>query len=447
MRRSTRSARRSRRRRGIRPGRVALAGLLTTALIIGIVYLAEESYNGLPFVSYRTVYASLPNIGHLQEHDPVDIAGVRVGQVLSTSTRNNLALVELQLQGVGPLPIDSRAIVRANGLLGGRYLELDPGTSHKTLPNNGTIFEHNPISTYYNGLPEALNLFDAKTRRGLGTMLNGFGEGVEGRGSQLNEAIHVGPTSGANFDTVANAILAEPLAAANFLPATDSGMTALNSAGYELSATFRPAANTMQPLIDERTAVDQGLSSAVGMEQQAKGFRGQGLRLLTLLQGTAAAADETLPPATQALRSATALLKAAPAPLKKTKLVLDEVPHAASSTVRILSSLRPDLSPLRRAFVNLAGPVASLAEHGCDIQNFAAGVRSLVGWGELPGGSWGPNSGFPVGLLAGPQQTAPEFNTHIPFPTENPYPAPCAYSPGPTIDNTTLTGLLGGVLR
>ena len=37
------------------------------------------------------------------------------------------------------------------------------------LPNGGTIVEHDPTATYTWGLPEALNLFDAKTRTALGS--------------------------------------------------------------------------------------------------------------------------------------------------------------------------------------------------------------------------------------------------------------------------------------
>src|ERR1700737_3086282 len=105
-----RTSRRSRRSRGPRPATVVLAGILTTVILGSFIWLAENADNGLPLLSYRTVYPSLPNIGHLKQHDPVDIAGVRVGQVLNTSTRNNRALVELQLRGVGPLPVDSKVM-------------------------------------------------------------------------------------------------------------------------------------------------------------------------------------------------------------------------------------------------------------------------------------------------------------------------------------------------
>src|SRR5207244_13568818 len=132
----------------------------------GFIWLAENAYNGVPLLSSRTVYASLPDIGHLKQHDPVDIAGVRVGQVLNSSTRNNRALIELQLRGVGPLPSDSKVVVRANGLLGSRYVDLQPGKSHQMLPDGATIVEG--PNTYTWGIPETLNLFDPATRTALG---------------------------------------------------------------------------------------------------------------------------------------------------------------------------------------------------------------------------------------------------------------------------------------
>jgi ABC-type transporter Mla subunit MlaD len=130
---------------------VVITGLVVTAAILAFVYFAEQSYNGLPFISYRTLYASVPNIGHLQLHDPVQIAGVRVGQVLSTDTRNGRALVQLQLQGVGPLPVDTQVYVRANGLLGARDAEIVPGKRKQLLADGATI--SGGTNTYYQGVP------------------------------------------------------------------------------------------------------------------------------------------------------------------------------------------------------------------------------------------------------------------------------------------------------
>jgi phospholipid/cholesterol/gamma-HCH transport system substrate-binding protein len=411
---------------------VLLAGVITVAVIGLFIWLAEESYNGLPFVSYRTVYASLPNIGHLQVHDPVDIAGVRVGQVLRTSTRSNRALVELQLQGVEPLPADSQVIIRANGLLGSRYVELEPGRSSTMLPNGATVTGGN--GSYYGGVPETLNLFDPKTRTALGNMINGVGTGMIGRGTELNNAIHVGPPSGANFNVAANAILAHQAAAAAFLPSADSGMTALSSARSDITEVLHPADVTLSQVVTDRSAVQQAISTLPVWEEAVDGgLAGPATTLLNAAEKLGRAADTVLPLAPTALRSATALLDRAGAPLRRTKLAFDAIPGAVPAALNILNALKPDLTPLREGFKSLVDPVTQLSMHGCDIQGFATSTASVVNWGTSPGGSWGPNVGFPLTVLIGPQEANNFLNTGITYPTEDAYPAPCAYLPGPAM--------------
>jgi phospholipid/cholesterol/gamma-HCH transport system substrate-binding protein len=443
VRREGRSA--IRRRHGRRGTVGALAGLITIAAIFGFILLAENSYNGLPFLSYRTLYVSLPNIGHLQQHDAVDIAGVRAGQVLTTTTRNDRALVELQLQGVGSIPANSRVIVRADGLLGSRYVELDPGNSRKLLPNGATIVA-GPDS-YYNGVPEALNLFDPKTRTALGEMINGLGAGLLGRGSQINQAIHVGAPWGADLSTISASVLSRPGAAAAFLPSVNSGMAAMDGARNDLAGGFAPAAQALRPFTDRRRATDEAVSDAPGTEHAVDdNLSTPGLRLLASLQTLGRAADGALPTAPAALRAATGLLQAAPQPLRQTKTVLAQVPDAAPSTLAILAALRPDLKPLRQAFNKLVDPVTNLAEHGCDIQNMFDGTRSLTGYGKLPGGPWGPDGGFPLTVLAGPEIANRELDTGFKYPRENLYPPPCAYSPGAVMNTSTVPQLLQELL-
>jgi virulence factor Mce-like protein len=439
--------RRTVRRRGPRPATVLFSGLLTIALIGGFIWLAENSYNGLPFLNYRTVYASVPNIGHLEQHDPVDIDGVHVGQVLQTTTKSNHALVKLQLQGVGPLPKNSQVIVRADGLLGQRYVELVPGTSHTMLPNGGKITETNPSTTYYNGIPETLDIFNAKTRTALGQMIRGLGTAVEGRGQQLNQAIQVGPQSGADFDSAAYAILARPGAAAAFLPATDSGVTALDDNRVALTDTFRPASNALQPLISQRAQAEQGISEIPGFERGAidYGFFARGKNLLEAAIQLTKTLDPIVPKLPSALGAGTDLLNDTPGDLRKTKTVLDQVPATVPAALGILAAAKPDLTPLKTTLVSLVKPVSSLAEHGCDIQNFATGVDSLVSFGTLPGGPFGPDVGFPIGEQISPSAAGSEINIGQQFPTESSYDPPCFFTPGATYNTQTMLQLLSGV--
>jgi phospholipid/cholesterol/gamma-HCH transport system substrate-binding protein len=423
-----------------------MTGLVVTAAIVAFVYFAEQSYNGLPFISYRTLYASVPNIGHLQLHDPVQIAGVRVGQVLSTNTRNGRALVELQLQGVGPLPVDTQVYVRANGLLGARDAEIVPGKSKQLLADGAMI--SGGTNTYYQGVPETLDLFNAKTRGALGQMIGGLGQGLLGRGQQLNDAIHVGPPSGVNFNTVAYSILAKPGAAAQLLPATDAGVTALNAARENIAGMFAPGATTLQALIDKRTQFDQAISQGpTTLDAVTLGLGAPAQRLLASLRSLSFAADRVLPVAPGALSSATQLLQQGPGPLQKARVVLDQVPSAVPAALQILGGLQPDLGPLTQAFTNLTGPVTSLGQHGCDLKQFSQAWRSVLLHGVNPGGPFGPLDGFrAVAASVGPgelSQVAPAGLLSVSFPQHNIYKPPCMYVPGTTYDPFSLSTLLG----
>jgi hypothetical protein len=314
------------------------------------------------------------------------------------------------------------------------------------LPNGATITEGG--GTYTDGIPETLNLFDPRTRTAIGDMLNGLGEGVFGRGTQLNEAIHVGPTTGQKFDEAADAILARPGAAANFLPLTASGIGSLDQARAPLADTFAPATTSLDALISERSPVQAAVSRLPALEQSIDtNLAAPGESLVASLDALAGASAGALPSVPAALRSATALLRQAPGPLAQTKRVFAAVPSAAPATLKILAALRPDLAPLRQAFTNLVSPVSILAEHGCDIQSWATGLRSIVSYGTSPGGHFGPDVGFPLTVVAGPQEANNVVGTHIPYPTESPYSPPCAYSPGATISESTLSQVLSGVLR
>jgi ABC-type transporter Mla subunit MlaD len=435
---------------GTRPALQGIAGAIVFVVVALAIYLAETSDQGIPFVSYRTVYVSVPNIGHLQAHDPVQIDGVYVGQVETISTAHNRPLAKLQLSGVGPLPTSTQAIVRADGLLGARYMELDPGTAKTVLPNGATITERGEHNSYYWGIPDALNLFDTKTRDALGAMWRGFGTGLEGRGVQLNRAIGTGPDSGADFDQAAYAILARPGAAQDFFPAQVAGWSAFNSTGNLLTDGFDPEATTAQAFVTKRGATEAFIkefpSSEAGIDV---GFAPHtGPPFWNSVANLADTLKPVLPQLPHALHVVVSFLRGTQQPLRNTLPALNEVKLAVPPTLHILTSLKPDLSPLKQAFTDLVQPVTSLSEHGCDIQNFATGTLGLTAVGTQPGGNWGPDVGFPLGVMLQPNGYLNSYvNTgKSPFIANTGYYAPCQFSPGPTINSTTLSGILTSLL-
>ena len=125
--------------------RVELAvGVFLLLAFATLLVLAFASTNGkLGFGGNRyKLIAKFGNVAELRVHAPVKIAGVAVGEVskvvLDPKTYN--AVVTLALDPpYKDLPADTSAKILTAGLLGERYVGLDPGGDPETLPSGGEL--------------------------------------------------------------------------------------------------------------------------------------------------------------------------------------------------------------------------------------------------------------------------------------------------------------------
>ena len=128
MARRTPAPRRTRRRTENPSTRsVVIKGFATLGVLAAFVALAVTANKGVPGRNYTKMFVSAPETGSLRHHDKVAIGGVRVGQVVDVSPQPKGARVELQLEPGVKLPADTTVRLRANGLLGARYVQLIPG--------------------------------------------------------------------------------------------------------------------------------------------------------------------------------------------------------------------------------------------------------------------------------------------------------------------------------
>ncbi len=123
------------------PGRDLLVGLFVLLGVGAIAYLSLAV--GGVSLNRRgglTLIASFDELGGLKPRAPVVIAGVKVGQVRSTELGDDYrARVTLDLDPSLKLPADTSASIVTAGLLGDRYISLQPGGDPQELPNGGTI--------------------------------------------------------------------------------------------------------------------------------------------------------------------------------------------------------------------------------------------------------------------------------------------------------------------
>jgi phospholipid/cholesterol/gamma-HCH transport system substrate-binding protein len=89
--------------------------------------------------------ADFPSVGGLKVGSSVEIAGVEIGRVDSiTLDKDFQARVRMTIRRGITLQDDSIASIKTKGLIGERYIRINPGGSDRVIPPNGRIREVEP---------------------------------------------------------------------------------------------------------------------------------------------------------------------------------------------------------------------------------------------------------------------------------------------------------------
>lgn len=410
------------------PARVLTRAAVVVALMGAFLYLAATIYNGVPLRDYRYVDAVVPDPGSLIPHDPVRIAGARVGQVkeVGADPRGG-ARVRLQLEPGTELTADTQIVIRANGLLGARFVELRPGASDRPLPDGGVIRGGEDSLTF--GVPEALEVLDAPTRRGLDTTIAETGRGFGGQGGNLNDALRVAGDVITPSATLFEHLRRSGRANAALLPSIAAAMRPLDANRVGLTRLFGATADGLGPIPARRAATRATLSAAPGALAAADAGLARTTTLVRNVRRLTAEVRRTLPRAPSGLRETSALLEEAPGPLRRTTALVDAARPAVPAVLRLTRTLRPVLEPVRDLAAGLVPIVDTIAPYRCDIENVGVVMRSMTGFGSrAPGGPGGPPMQFRLQAV-----TPTGFeNLSLPDPTgrllrRESYTAPCTY--------------------
>ena len=110
-----------------------IAGAVVLAVAAGFLAFAAGP-RLMPGGGYDLI-AAFPNVEGSEKGSEIRMAGVPVGRVtdITLNPATYLAEARLRLQDDVQLPADSAAIIQSDGLLGGAYLELQPGGSPDNL--------------------------------------------------------------------------------------------------------------------------------------------------------------------------------------------------------------------------------------------------------------------------------------------------------------------------
>ncbi|HEX2234437.1 MAG TPA: MlaD family protein, partial [Thermoleophilaceae bacterium] len=159
----------------------------------GILMFLWLSFGGpipLKPEGYR-VRVAFPEATTLAVEADVRLAGVNVGKVKRKELERGAArtLVELELkEPYGPIPRDTRAILRQKTLLGETYVELSPGRGRGPMLEDGGRLPDAQIEPTVE-LDEIFSAFDPPTRQAFRDWVAELSKAAAGRGAEdLNDS-------------------------------------------------------------------------------------------------------------------------------------------------------------------------------------------------------------------------------------------------------------------
>jgi ABC-type transporter Mla subunit MlaD len=210
--------------RGPAPWIFGLVMVIVLAILSYLAFTKELPWADDGYV----VEATFENAATLRSSNPVRIAGVNVGEVLSVESEGDNAKVTFSVDEDGrPIHSDAEVEIRPRLFLEGNFfLDVFPGSpSAPELPSGGDI----PITQTATAvqLDEILTALQAPQRRGLQELLEGYGTGLtyeptaaadadqdpivrgETAGESLNDAFRYGGDAGRGTAIVNTALLGE----------------------------------------------------------------------------------------------------------------------------------------------------------------------------------------------------------------------------------------------
>jgi len=177
-------------------------GVLAAAVIFiaGVIYLRGIDLRSKQYalkVFYR-------NVNGLKEGDVVSVAGLAIGRVESMALAGRGINVVLSIQTKVHLPKDSKAILKSESIMGGKFIEIAPGMGEAMLANGDTLgglYEADlseltatlsPITSNVLGILENVNsTFDQPTRQRIQRIV----AELEQSSGRLQEVIRAGGKS------------------------------------------------------------------------------------------------------------------------------------------------------------------------------------------------------------------------------------------------------------
>lgn len=274
------------------------AAAVVIALVVGLVV-------GFNRAQYRNVVAYFPSLSGVYTGDAVRVLGVRVGQISEIEPRSGDVKMTMRVKRDVALPQDVRAVVVAQSLVSGRFVQLTPtyeggpelsGDADIPMDRTAVPIEWDEVKEQLDELTAAIGPTDEDSRGTAAAAIEVFDENLDGSGEAINQAIEemsraIGTMSDGRGDLFATVRSLQQLTEAlsgsheqlvqfNGRIASVSSVLADNTTELdEAMVTLSQALDELQNFIDTNDeaiiAVNSKLADTTGtLRDKDEGFRG-----------------------------------------------------------------------------------------------------------------------------------------------------------------------------
>jgi phospholipid/cholesterol/gamma-HCH transport system substrate-binding protein len=340
---------------------VALAAIGTAA---GFYILIQQRLPN-PFQSFYSVNGAfttaagvVPGLG-----EPVNVAGVHVGEISGTSLHDGQAVIHMQIDPskIARLYSDAHADLVPNTPLMDMQVDIAPGDpSAGPLPSGGTIPVAQTVSPA--SADELLGALDADTRSWLVSLITELNEATSGRAQDIRALLgSLGPTS-MQLQQVGDLLAGRHDEVARIVHNLGVLTRAVSAKDAQLATFVRTADDTVQAFARQDTALSASISALPPTLQTTQKTLRDLIPFSNALGATATALLPTARSLPGTLRDTHTLLSgAALLPLKQIRPFVAAVRPLANQLPALAGDLRTEAPALTDSFKVLSYVTNELA--------------------------------------------------------------------------------------
>ncbi len=374
-------------KRSIREGSRPFTAILVLSIIAALVggYILNQQrfrfpWEAKPFVlkaEFSTAQAVTPGQGQT-----VRVSGVRIGDISEVQLKEGRAIVSMDVDRKYKdlTHTDAKALLRPKTGLKDMFIELDPGSKSEpvakenwVIPAANTLPDVNP--------DEILSSLDADTRDYLSLLVSGAGEGLQNRGSSLQEVFRRFEPTHKDLARVTEKVALRRKNLRRLIHSLDELNGELAGKSKQVSEVVSASSDVFGAFASEQANISRTVSDLPGT-----------LRETTQTLGKVQTLADVLGPAVTRLRPAVRRIDAANKAL---------IPLAKQGTPQLREQIRPFVRATRPLVRQLRPAADDLADATPKLTSSFVVLNHLFNYlGHNPGGAQGPDvSGRDEGYL------------------------------------------------